>query len=162
MSDPKSISRGTPSQAAQAASASSVGYIKFSDKLTDSIQDITKIINEHKEMIDAIQDVGIQLTGAIGTLHTLTVKYAGVVNNVLDMMLPLVKNIPFLPPQLLEMATTMERITQEIIDNSANTSKTISDVNIGLKTGDVARLRSHSGELKKVTQSLTSILPTIK
>jgi methyl-accepting chemotaxis protein len=138
------------------------GYVKFSDKLTDSIQDITKMINEHKEMIDAIQDVGIQLTGAIGTLHTLTVKYAGVVNGVLDMLLPLLKGIPFVPPQLLEMATTMEKITQQIIDTSANTSKTITDVNVGLKTGDVARLRSHSGELQQVTQSLTAILPNIK
>lgn len=157
-----SISRGPSGYSVSAAPASTVGYTRFSDKLTDSIQDITKIINEHKEMIDAIQEVGIQLTGAIGSLHTLTVKYAGVVNSVLDMMLPLVKNIPFLPPQLLEMATTMEHITQEIIDNSAATSKTISDVNLGLKTGDVARLRSHSGELEKVTKSLTAILPSIK
>jgi hypothetical protein len=138
------------------------GYVKFSDKLTDSIQDITKMINDHKEMIDAIQDVGIQLTGAIGTLHTLTVRYAGVVNGVLDMLLPLLKNIPFVPAQLLEMATNMEKITQQIIDSSATTSKTITDVNVGLKTGDVARLRGHSGELQKVTQSLTSILPNIK
>jgi hypothetical protein len=138
------------------------GYVKFSDKLTDSLQDITKMLNEHKEMIDAIQDVGIQLTGAIGTLHTLTVKYAGVVNKVLDMLLPLLKNFPFVPPALLEMATTMEKITQNIIDDSAKTSKAIQDVNVGLKTGDAARLRAHSGELKSVTQSLSAMLPNIK
>ncbi len=138
------------------------GYVKFSDKLTDSLQDITKMLNEHKEMIDAIQDVGIQLTGAIGTLHTLTVKYAGIVNKVLDMLLPLLKNFPLVPPALLEMATNMEKITQDIIDDSAKTTKTIQDVNIGLKTGDAGRLRAHSGELKKVTQSLTAILPKIK
>jgi hypothetical protein len=150
-----------PSSSSSLASSAG-GYVKFSDKLTDSIQDITKMINEHKEMIDAIQDVGIQLTGAIGTLHTLTVKYAGIANAVLDMLLPLLKGIPFVPPKLLEMATMMEKITQQIIDDSAKTSKTITDVNAGLKTGDVARLRGHSGELQKVTQSLTSILPNIK
>lgn len=162
MSAPKPSISGSAGYSALAAASAAGGYVKFSDKLTDSLQDITKMITEHKEMIDAIQDVGIQLTGAIGTLHTLTVKYAGVVNGVLDLLLPLLKNIPFVPPQLLEMATTMEKVTQQIIDNSANTSKTITDVNVGLKTGDVARLRGHSGELQKVTQTLTSILPNIK
>jgi len=134
-------------------------FVKFSDKLTDSLQDITKMINEHKVMIDSIQDVGIQLTGALGTLHTLTVKYAGIVNGVLDILLPLLKRFPLVPPQLLDLATKMERLTQEIIDSSAKTSKTIIDVNSGLKEGDVNRLRQYSGELKDVTNTLTSILP---
>ncbi len=62
--------------------------VRFSDKLTDSLQNITAMIDEHKGMIDAIQDVGIQLTSAFGTLHTLTVKYASIVNGVLDLLLP--------------------------------------------------------------------------
>ena len=143
-------------------SAAPGGYVKFSDKLSDSLQDITKMINEHKQMIDAIQEVGIQLTGALGTLHTLTVKYASIVNGVLDILLPLLKKIPFVPPKLLELATTVEHITQQIIDSSANTSKAIIDVNDGLKKGDVNQLREHSDELQEVTKRLTSILPTTK
>lgn len=142
--------------------ASTGGYVKFSDKLTDSLQDITKMLNEHKDMIDAIQDIGIQLTAAIGTLHTLTVKYAGVVNSVLDMLLPIMKNVPLIPPKLMELATSMEKITQNIIDKSETTTKTIADVNIGLKTGDVSRLKAQSGEIKNLTATLTSILPNIK
>lgn len=136
-------------------------YVKFSDKLTDSLEDITRMINEHKAMIDAIQEVGIQLTGAIGTLHTLTVKYAGVVNNVLDILLPLMKNIPIIPPKLVELATKMEKLTQNIIDTSAATSKTITDVNAGLKTGDVNRLKAHSQDLQGLTKTLTDILPKV-
>ncbi len=159
MSGPKSSTTLSGQRPGPGASA---GYVKFSDTLTDSLQDITQMIDKHKEMIDAIQDVGIQLTGAIGTLHTLTVKYAGVVNSVLDMLLPLLKNIPLVPPKLIELATTMEKVTQTIIDSSAATSKTITDVNSGLKTGDIERLKGHSGELQTLTKSLTSILPNLQ
>ena len=34
-------------------------FVKFSDKLTGSINDITKIIEQHKDMIDAIQEVAL-------------------------------------------------------------------------------------------------------
>lgn len=66
-----------------------------------------------------------------------------------------------MPPKLLELATRVERITQAIIDSSKNTSKAITDVNQGLKTGNVEQLRGHSSELQKVTLALTSILPDI-
>ena len=56
---------------------SSKSYVRFSDTLTDSLTDISKMINEHKDMIDSIQDVALELTTVIGTLHTVTVKYAG-------------------------------------------------------------------------------------
>jgi t-SNARE complex subunit (syntaxin) len=136
-------------------------YVKFSDKLTGTLQDITKMINEQKETIDTIQEMGIQLTTAIGTLHTMTVKYAGVVNNILDMLLPILEKIPLIPPKLLDMVKTMERVTQKIIDNQEKTTKTITDIDTGLKTGDVSRLKGYSGELQKVTQAFTSILPDI-
>jgi len=136
-------------------------YVKFSDKLTGTLEDITKLINEQKEAIDTIQEIGIQLTTAIGTLHTMTVKYAGVVNNILDMLLPILQKFPLVPPKLVDMATKMERVTQKIIDNQEKTSKTITDIDTGLKTGDVSRLKGYSGELQKITQAFTAILPEI-
>ena len=39
------------------SSSAASKHIKFSDKLTDSLQDITGMIDEHKGMIDAIQDI---------------------------------------------------------------------------------------------------------
>jgi len=136
-----------------------VKYTKFSDKLTDSLGDITRMINENKEMIDSIQEVALGLTDAMGTLHTLTVKYAGIANSILDMLLPIVKGLPIIPKKVTELLVNLEAITQKIIDNSQVTSKTITDVNTGLKTGDVAKLKAHSAQLKSVTNSLTGILP---
>lgn len=134
-------------------------YVKFSDKLTDSLQDITKMINEHKGMIDSIQEIALELTEAIGTLNTLAVKYAKVANDILDGILPVVSKLPLIPDKIKRLLVQMERWTQKIIDNDKPTAKTISDVRIGLTTGDVSKIKAHSSDLRKVTRSLTAIIP---
>ena len=110
-------------------------------------------------MIDTIQEVALELTTSIGSLHQLTVKYAGVANNILDVLLPLIKNVPIIPKNVLSLLTNLEAITQKIIDNQASTSKTITDVQSGLKTGDVNKIKGHAGQLQALTKNLTSILP---
>lgn len=139
--------------------AKPVSVVKFSDKLTDSLNDITKMIEEHKSMIDSIQEIALELTTSIGTLHTLTVKYAGVANNILDGLLPIAKGLPIIPKNILEMLINLESITQKIIDSKDQTTRTITDVQTGLKTGDVNQIKGHAGELQNVTRMLTAILP---
>lgn len=149
-----------PVKATSKAGASSVGsYVKFSDKLTGSIHDIANIIEQHKTMIDSIQEVALELTGSIGTLHTLTVKYARTANQILDVLLPLLKNIPVVPKNIMAMLTNLESITQKIIDNEASTKKTITDVQSGLRTGDATKIKAHAGQLQGVTKTLTAMLP---
>jgi hypothetical protein len=143
----------------QATSPAPVSYVKFSDKLTGSLNDITRMINEHKVMIDSIQELALQLTTSIGTLHTLTVKYATIANNILDALLPIVKNLPLIPQNVLALLTNLEAMTQKIIDSSASTGKTISDVHAGLQSGDVNKIKGHAGELQALTKNLTAILP---
>lgn len=134
-------------------------YVRFSDKLTASITDIAKIIEQHKEMIDSIQEVAIELTGSIGSLHTLTVKYARTANQILDVLLPILKNLPLIPKNVMQMLVNLESLTQKIIDNETATTKTINDVNSGLKTGDANKLKAHAGQLQAVTRTITSIIP---
>jgi hypothetical protein len=134
-------------------------YVKFSDTLTDSLDDITKMINEHKGMIDSIQDVALELTTAIGTLHGLTVKYAGKANQILDVLLPFIKNMPIIPDKIENLLIDLEEWTQKIIDNHEETSTTIEDVRSGLHTGDISKLKGHSKDLKKVTKTITAIVP---
>jgi len=141
------------------STSGAVSYVKFSDKLTGSINDIVKIIEQHKAMIDSIQEVALELTSSIGSLHTLTVKYARTANAILDMLLPILKNLPLIPKNITEMLVNLESITQKIIDDEANTSKTINDVRDGLQTGDPNKLKDHAGQLKAVTRTLTSMIP---
>ena len=142
-----------------AATAKAGSVVKFSDKLTGSLNDITKMIEEHKVMIDSIQEIALELTNSIGTLHTLTVKYAGIANGILDALLPIVKGLPIIPKNIVDMLVNLESITQKIIDSNAQTSKTITDVQSGLKTGDINKIQGHAGALQNVTRSLTAILP---
>jgi hypothetical protein len=154
----------TPIKATAAAkggivTAKSTSFVKFSDKLTDSITDITKIIEQNKEMIDSIQEIAIELTSSIGSLHTLTVKYARTANQILDVLLPILKNLPIIPKNVMDLLINLESITQKIIDNETSTSKTITDVRSGLNTGDVNKIRGHADQLKTVTKTLTAMLP---
>ncbi len=134
-------------------------FVKFSDKLTDSIQDITKIIDQNKEMIDSIQEIALELTSSIGSLHTLTIKYARTANQILDVLLPILKNLPIIPKDVMQLLVDLESMTQKIIDSEAATTRTITEVRSGLKTGDVNKLSGYADELKAVTKTLTDVLP---
>jgi hypothetical protein len=142
-----------------ATAAKPASFVKFSDKLTDSVNDITKIIEQNKEMIDSIQEIAIELTSSIGSLHTLTVKYARIANQILDVLLPILKNLPVVPKNVMALLVNLESITQKIIDNEASTAKTITDVRSGLNTGDVNKIRGHADQLKNVTKTITGMLP---
>lgn len=139
--------------------AGAASYVKFSDKLTGSINDIVKIIEQHKEMIDSIQEIALELTSSIGSLHTLTVKYARTANGILDVLLPILKNLPLIPKNIMQMLVNLESLTQKIIDNEAATSKTIMDVRSGLQTGDANKLKAHTGQLQNVTRTIAAIIP---
>ena len=136
-----------------------VSYTRFSTKLTGSLGQISKMIEENAKMVDLIQEVALELTNSIGTLHTLTVKYAGIANGILDALLPILRGLPIIPKNVMDLLVYQESITQHIIDSQAATSKTITDVKTGLSTGDVTKLQGHAGDLKNLTLSLLAILP---
>lgn len=133
--------------------------VRFSDQLTNSITDVAKIIEQHKGMIDSIQEIALELTTSIGTLHTLTVRYARTANQILDVLLPILKNLPLIPKNIMQMLVNLEVTTQKIIDNELSTTKTITDVSAGLRTGDVNKIKGHAGQLQAVTKTLTDMLP---
>jgi len=139
--------------------SSAGSFVKFSDKLTSSVTDIAKIIEQHKNMIDSIQEIAMELTNSIGSLHTLTVKYARTANQILDTLLPIVKSLPIVPNNVKQLLTNLEAITQKIIDNETSTTKTITDVQSGLRTGDVNKIQGHAGKLQAVSKTLTAMLP---
>ncbi len=156
-SNPRSGRRSTASK-----SKAPVKYVRFSDKLTDSMDDISAMIREHQSMIDSIQEIALELTEAIGSMHTLALKYAGKINKLLDNLLPIVKNLPIIPKKVTKLLVDMEKMTQKIIDNKVRTHKTISDVKSGLKTGNMKKIQGQTDELKKVTRTITSLIPSGK
>lgn len=137
-------------------------YVRFSDQLSNSLSDIAGMVQQHQGMIDSIQDVAMELTTTIATLHAVTVKYATTANQFLDMVLPVIRNLPIIPAKARELLVNLEGWTQRIIDNNAKTAGAIADVKMGLQTGDVSKLRGHAAELQGVTKSLTALLPAGK
>jgi hypothetical protein len=89
----------------------------------------------------------------------LTVKYARTANQILDVLLPILKNLPVVPKNVMQLLVNLESITQKIIDNETNTSKTITEVQSGLKTGDVNKLKAHAGQMQSLTRTISSIIP---
>lgn len=156
---PTPVAKAGVKSGVSATAAKPANYTKFSSKLTGSLDQISKMIEENAKMIDSIQEVALELTGSIGALHTLTVKYAGIANQVLDVLLPFMQKIPLIPAKLTAFATDLEKLTQKIIDNQVATNKTITDVRSGLQTGDVSKLQSHAGELQNLTKTISAILP---
>ena len=55
-----------------------------------------------------IQEVALELTTSISTMHALTVKYAGIANGILDGLLPIVRNLPIVPKKVLDMLVNLE------------------------------------------------------
>ena len=137
-------------------------YVKFSDKLNDSLNDISRMVEEHKEMIDTIQEIALELTTSIGKLHTVMIKYAAKANQILDLLLPIIKGLPIIPKKITNLLIELEEWTQKIIDNEKTTTKTIRDVTTGLHSGDVSKLKGHSDELKAITKNFTTIISKAK
>lgn len=140
---------------------SKTGYVKFSNKLSTSLDQISNSVRENAQMIDSIQEVALELTTTFGSLHSVAVKYARTANQVLDVIVPIVKNLPIVPKNAQTMLVNLEKWTQMIIDSEAKTSATVNSVRSGLQSGDVNKLKTHAADLKSVTNSLTKLVPKI-
>jgi len=83
-------------------------------------------MQENAKVIDMIQEVALELTTSISTMHALTVKYAGIANAILDGLLPIVRGLPIIPKKVMEILVNLESTTQKIIDNQAETTRRFS------------------------------------
>lgn len=137
---------------------SNAGYVKFSNKLEESLNDIAGMVQQHRQMIDSIQEVALELTAAIGSLHGITVKYARTANQILDLILPIIQNLPLIPKSARQLLGDLEKWTQKIIDNESQTARTINEVHSSLRNGDVNKLKVHAAELQSVTRTITGLV----
>lgn len=141
------------------AAPSKTSYVKFSNKLSDSLEDISNTVRQNAQMIDSIQEMALELSTAFSSLHSVAVKYARSANQLLDILVPVVKNLPIIPKNAQTMIVNLEKWTQMIIDNEAKTAGTISSVRSGLQSGDVNKLKTHAADLQAVTKTLTNLVP---
>ena len=134
-------------------------YVKFSDKLTESWEDVNRIIQENKATLDAIQETALELTKIAGALEAIATKYAKMVNSVLDTAVPVLKNIPLMSEKVLGVVTDIEEFAENILNICTKADRVIRDVEAGLTTADVSKLKGHVGELGNVTKTMRGIIP---
>jgi len=139
--------------------AGSEPYVKFSDKLAESWEDVNRIIQENKATLDAIQETALELTKVAGALEAIATKYATMVNSVLDTAVPILKSIPLVGEGVLDVVTDIEKFAEGILDICTKADRVIQDVDAGLKTADASRLTVHVGELGNMTKAIRGIIP---
>ncbi len=134
-------------------------YVRFSDKLAGSLEDISRIIEENKHTMDSIQDIGVELTRTAGMLQATASRYVGMVDSLLETAVPIMRNIPLVPARTMELVEELQDLANTILDVCAKADRVITDVGDGLENGDIAKINAHSGDLQKMTTALQKVLP---
>jgi hypothetical protein len=141
------------------AAAGEKDFVHFSDKLTDTLEDVTKSVEENKAIIDTVQELGIDLSHTIASLAVTAVKYAKMVDSMLDMVVPVLDSIPLVPQKTVDFLNKVRSLADKIVNTCETSQRIAGDVEGGLTRGDVNKLKEHSGELKNVVTLLRDILP---
>jgi hypothetical protein len=143
----------------RAAKKSRDSYVRFSDKLAGSLEDISRIIEENRATMDSIQEIGLELAQAAGTLQATASRYVGMVDGLLETAVPIMRNIPLVPARTLELVEDLQDLANTIMDATTTADRVITDVEDGLQTGDITKISAHTGDLQKMTKTLQRALP---
>jgi len=148
-----------PLRATVTSSVTAKDYVHFSDKLTNTLEQVNKTIQENKEMIDTIQELGIELSRAIASLSVMAVKYVKIVDSALDAVAPIVTSLPITPKKTVDFLNDVRKIADTIVDSCEKSQRIAGDVENGLTSGNIDKLKSQSGELKTIAATVRNILP---
>ncbi|MBM3151715.1 MAG: hypothetical protein FJZ96_05850 [Chloroflexi bacterium] len=142
-----------------AAQAQPAKYVHFSDKMTESLANINKVIQENKKTLDSIQDMAVELTRAIRSLETAVIKYVRMADKALAAIVPVLKNLPLVGKDVLEFAGDAQALAKKIVTACELAEKVLPGVEAGLTTADMTRLQASTGEVQKLTKSLQGLMP---
>jgi len=134
-------------------------YVRFSDKLTGSLEDIGRIIEENKVTMDSIQDIGLELAQTAGMLEATASRYVGMVDSLLDTAVPVLRTIPIVPARTMDLVEDLQNLANTILDVCTTANRVITDVDAGLRNADVSKLNAHTADLQKMTKTLQRVLP---
>lgn len=152
----------SPTPTISTKASAGAGYVHFSEKLTAGLNDITRVIQENKQTLDTIQEVGIELTNTVATLSSAAIKYVRMIDQFLDTVVPIIEKVPFLDAKIINAAKNAQNLAQSILDNSTNAQKVAEDMRISLATADVSRLQRYSGDLRNLAKTLQGVAEKIK
>lgn len=134
-------------------------YVHFSDKMTESLMNINRVIQDNRSTLDSIQDVSIELTRAIQSLEAAAIKYINMADKTLDTIVPILKKLPFVGKDVLDFTTEAQEFANKIVAACEMVEKVLPGVESGLTNADMAKLQSSTGDVKRLTDSLQALIP---
>jgi len=137
-------------------------YTHFSDKLTQSLANINKVINDNKSTLDSIQDMAVELTRAIRSLQAVVMKYVEMADKILGHLVPIMERLPIVPEQIKEFAKEALAMSKKIAATSALAEKVLPSVELGLTTADMTKLQASTRDVASLTQALQAMVPAVK
>ncbi|KAF0107913.1 MAG: hypothetical protein FD146_1211 [Anaerolineaceae bacterium] len=141
------------------AQAPAAKYVHFSDKMTESLMNINKVVQENKKTLDSIQDMAVELTRAIRSLEAVAIKYVKMADKALSAILPILKNLPIVGKDVLEFASDAQALAKKIVTACELAEKVLPGVEAGLTTADMNKLQASTGQVQQLTKSLQGLIP---
>jgi hypothetical protein len=148
-----------PGTALPSAGNAKKAYVPLSDKLVGALTNISDTIADNKDTIDTVQELGINLTRTISSLSITAVKYAKIVDNFLDTVEPILTKLPILPKNVMDLIKKIHNTANQIIATCDSSKVLAADVESGLMSGDLAKLKTKAPELQVLTKKILDILP---
>ncbi|MBN2388944.1 MAG: hypothetical protein JXB85_18155 [Anaerolineales bacterium] len=156
---PKSASARPPASRVPSTRAATGKYVHFSDKMTESLMNINRVIQDNKSTLDSIQDMAIELTRAIRSLQAVVMKYVSMADNILETIVPIMENLPIVPKKIKEFAADARDLAKKINTASALAEKVLPGVEAGLTSADMSKLQASTGEVSRLTSALQAMVP---
>lgn len=133
--------------------------VHFSDRLTGALKNINDVIDDNKGTLDSIQDMALELTRAISALRNVAIQYVQQVDQVLEIIAPIVNKMPIFPEKLKDFVNDALELSNKIIEASDIAKQVLPGVEKSLMTADIANLQSSTQDVTKLTRSLQKIIP---
>lgn len=152
----------SPITAGKPTPAGTAGYVRFSDKLTSGLNEVTRTIQENKQTLDSIQEIGIELTNTIATLGETAIKYIKMIDSFLDTVVPLIEALPFKDSKIVKFAQNARGLAQSVLDNTTQAQKVAGNVRNSLTRADVNALKGQTNDLQQLSKSLQGVVAKLK
>lgn len=133
--------------------------VHFSDRLTGALKNINDVIEDNKGTLDSIQDMALELTRAISVLRNVAIKYVQLVDQVLEVVAPIVNKMPIFPEKIKDFINDALDLSNRIIEASDIAKEILPGVEKSLLTADIANLQASQKDVAHLTRSLQKILP---
>lgn len=133
-------------------------YVHFSDRLTESLNNIGRVIQDNKKTLDSIQDMAVELTRAIRGLEGVAIRYVRLADQILDNVEPFLKTIPLAGPKVLGFVSEAHDLSDKIMNACELIEKVLPGVEAGLTTADMNKLQSSTGDVQRLTATLQGLV----